>query len=213
MTFQSYGSKRNQQGFTIIELLIATTVLSVILLLVTVIMTNISNLYYKGVNQSRLQDDVRNVTAEISQHLELNDQAITSASSTYSGVLMQAYCIGDTRYSYVTNIQIGTGTGQIQHVLWRDTYSGGCTPVNLSLANPENGPNVGTDGTELIAPNSRLTVLSISVTSPFTVSIGMAYGVTSVMNLNGINTTCKDGGGDDFCATASLNTTIVQRID
>jgi hypothetical protein len=81
------------------------------------------------------------------------------------------------------------------------------------LANPESGVSAGTNGTELIAPNSRLTAFTISATSPFTVSIGMAYGTTSVLNLKGLNTTCKDGGGDDFCATASLSTTVVQRIN
>lgn len=202
-----------EQGFTIVELMIATTVLSVILLLVTVMMTNIGNLYYKGVNQSRLQDDVRNVTSEISQHLELNDQAVTSASHTYGTVTMQAYCIGDTRYSYILNKQIGTGSTQIEHVLWRDVYDTGCMPIDLSNAQPESGPNAGTNGTELIAPNSLLTAFSISATSPYTITLGMAYGTTSLLNLNGSNTTCKEGSGDDFCATASLTTTVVQRIN
>jgi prepilin-type N-terminal cleavage/methylation domain-containing protein len=213
MTQKDTDTRTRQQGFTIVELLIATTVLSVILLLVTIMMTNISNLYYRGVNQSRLQDDVRNTTAEIAQHLELNDQAVTPATHTYNGFAMSAYCLGGTRYSYITDTQIGTGIGQIQHVLWRDSYSGTCIPVNLSLANPENGPSAGTNGTELMAPNSMLTALSISANSPFTLSIGMAYGTTSVLNLNGVNSTCKDGAGDDFCATASLTTTVVQRLN
>ncbi len=205
----------NSKGFTIVELMIATTVLAVILLLVTVMMTNIGNLYYKGVNQSRIQDDVRNVTEEISQDLELNDQSVSSATVTraYGGaVTMYAYCVGDTRYSYALNLQIGGGSGQIQHVLWRDTYTKACTPIDLSLSQPESGSNAGTDGVELIAPNSLLTAFSITANSPYTISVGMAYGDTSLLNISGTNTTCKEGTGDDFCATASLTTTVVQRI-
>jgi prepilin-type N-terminal cleavage/methylation domain-containing protein len=211
-------NNKRQTGFTIVELMIATTVLAVILLLVTIMMTNIGNLYYRGVNQSRLQDDVRTVTSQISQNLELNDETVSSATvaNAYgTTTTMYAYCVGDTRYSYVLNLQIGTASTQSEHVLWRDTYTKACTPIDLAKAQPESGTNAGTNGVELIAPNSLLTAFSISASSPFTISMGMAYGVTGskgVLNLNGTSSTCKNGKGDDFCATASLTTTVVQRI-
>jgi prepilin-type N-terminal cleavage/methylation domain-containing protein len=217
MTLSSANMKR-QAGFTIVELMIATTVLAVILLLVTVMMTNIGNLYYRGVNQSRLQDDVRTVTGQISQNLELNDEIVSSANvaNAYgTTTTMYAYCVGDTRYSYVLNLQIGTGSAQSKHVLWRDSYTKACAPIDLALAQPESGTNAGTNGIELVAPNSLLTAFSISSSSPFTISMGMAYGTTGtngVLNLTGISSTCKNGKGDDFCATASLTTTVVQRI-
>ena len=56
-----------QAGFTIVELMIATAILSTILLLVTTMMINIGNLYYKGVNQARVQDGVRTLADDVGE--------------------------------------------------------------------------------------------------------------------------------------------------
>jgi prepilin-type N-terminal cleavage/methylation domain-containing protein len=211
-------TRLNQKAFTIIELMIATSVLSTILLLVTVMMINIGNLYYKGINQARVQDDVRSISDELGQHLQLSDQgpkqAATPMNVTISGhpYTINAYCIDNTRYSYVINVQVGNSPSasnpQIPHVLWRDpTPSTGCmAPANLNSAGLSGG-------TELIAPNSRLTDFTISpLTSPYGVSVGVAYGSDDLLNLHGITTTCKGAVGDQFCSTATLTTIVVQRI-
>jgi len=150
----------------------------------------------------------------------------TEAFNTGLGrITLSAYCINNTRYSYYLNTQIGTQARQLEHILWRDTYSGNCLPVNLSEANPEQGlpaAQQGTSGVELIAPDSLLTAFSISAASPYTVTIGLAFasysssGLNTVLNYTGahagVNASCVGGKGDDFCATASLSTTVVQRI-
>src|SRR5689334_11132650 len=110
-----------QKGFTIIELMIATAILSTILLLVTVLMINIGNLYYKGINQARVQDNVRSISDEVAQHLQLGD-SFSQASGDNSE---QAYCVGTVRYTYVIGVQIGkpapgASAPAYQHVLWRD---------------------------------------------------------------------------------------------
>jgi prepilin-type N-terminal cleavage/methylation domain-containing protein len=198
-------TNRSNAGFTIVELMISTAILSTILLLTTAVMLNIGKLYYKGVNQARVQDGSRAILDEVSQHLQFSDQALQAGHSNIGGVDTSVYCIGNTRYSYVKNIQIG----QIKHVLWRDTPSAGCvatSPANLTLATPSTG------GTELIPPNSRLTEFSITIASPYTVAIGVAYGDDDLLNLTGINTTCKGGHEDQYCATAHLTTTVVKRL-
>jgi len=209
----------NRKAFTIIELMIATSVLSIILLLVTTMMISIGNLYYKGINQARVQDDVRTISDDLSSHLQLSDQApqpaITPVSIIISGqsFVMDAVCMDNTRYSYIKDVEIGSNSTvtnpEIHHVLWRDpTPVGGCTgpaPLNLSL------PSL--NGTELIAPNSRLTDFTISpLTSPYNLSIGVAYGDKNLMSGVGVNTKCNGSNGDQFCSTAALTTTVVQRI-
>jgi prepilin-type N-terminal cleavage/methylation domain-containing protein len=227
-----------QKGFTIIELMIATTVLSVILLLVTTMMISIGNLFYKGINQARVQDDTRNITDEIAQYLQLSGTAplpgIDSGNPDIS-----VYCVGDTRYSYAQRVQIGhqkAGAGPIyRHVIWRDTPSGGCDPTHgANLQSP-----FLSGGTELIAPNSRLTDFSISATSPYVISVGIAYGDDDLLCDNGWNAppdcatsgvsghmqqiwsglinptgqiSCKGSTGDQFCATATLTTTVANRL-
>lgn len=213
----------DQKGFTIIELLIATTVLSTILVLVTAMMINISNLYYKGINQARVQDSARTITDDVAQHLKLNNMPPTTGSANYwiwsvwppQRVTVNAYCMGATRYSYIVGQQIGGGTNaagetQIPHVLWRDTITAGasCTPANIATSGLSGG-------TEMVPPNSRLTYFQVSGISPYTVQVGVAYGDIDLMNLNTTGptaTNCKSNTGYQFCATAGLTTTATQRL-
>jgi prepilin-type N-terminal cleavage/methylation domain-containing protein len=197
----------NQKAFTIIELMIATAVLSTILIMVTFMMISIGNLYYKGVNQARVQDDVRTISDDVSQHLQLSDSLPLFA---VAGDGTSAYCIGNTRYTYMLNKQVGSGPGQIAHVLWRDSNP---APNSCSASvGFLNSATPSADGVELIAPNSRLTFFSVSLSSPYTISIGVAYGDNNLLNLSGLNTTCKGSIGDQFCSTGTLTTTVVQRI-
>jgi prepilin-type N-terminal cleavage/methylation domain-containing protein len=238
-----------EQGFTIIELMIATAVLSTIILLATVIMTSIGSLYDKGINQARIQDDTRNVTDQLSQDLKFNNAAITIGSGTAvtpsgKSITVYAYCIGTTvRYSYVIGYKIGTSKYDIDNstpespdVLWRDdqtnpnvvshvTSGSSCTPVDVAVTGGVQG-----SGTELIAPDSRLTAFCIgnitsgacssdggtAITSPYDLTVEMAYGDIDL--LSGLtagqqsnNVTCHGGSGDQFCATSILTTTAVQR--
>jgi prepilin-type N-terminal cleavage/methylation domain-containing protein len=216
---KQHTNHSKQRGFTLIELMIATAILSTILLLTTAMLINIGGLYYKGINQARVQDDVRNITDEISQHLELVDKGAVPAPTPIpvdvngTDYEIDAYCIASVRYSYLTGVQIGGSSTQIPHVLWRDTITAGgnCIPAKLTQTNPSAGTG-GSNGTELIAPNSRLTYFSISPTSPYTISIAVAFGDDDLLNVNGLNTKCKGAAGDQYCSTAELTTVVGQRI-
>ena len=210
----------SQHGFTIVELMIATSVLSIILLLVTVMMISIGSLFSKGINQARVQDSVRTITDDVSQHLKLVDGTITPMTpKPFGGFTVQGYCIGNTRYSAIIGHQIGTGnertttgtTPRAPHVLWRDSDTGACTPLDLTQANPTGS---GTDGTELITAGSRLTDFTITGTSsPFTVSVGVAYGEADLLTApSGSGAHCVGTTGTQYCASAVLNTLVTKRL-
>ncbi len=200
-----------ERGFTIIELLIATTVLSVVLLLVTVVITSIGNLYYKGVNQSRLQDTVRGLTDEVGQKLELNSNGFFTATGTATGGFStKAICIGNTRYTFAPGTQIGSQSNQILHALWRDTNP---TPGTCDLSGSNsvdlNSPNLDSNdpsGTELMGPRSRLvnfSIVSINSTgsgSPYQINIFMALGDGGLL--------CSSSAVPNSCSTdAAMPTT------
>jgi prepilin-type N-terminal cleavage/methylation domain-containing protein len=218
---------RRQQGFTIIELLVATSVLSVILLLVTAMMISIGNLFYKGVNQSHTQQSVRDITDQISQNLELTGS--DRQHFQVAGDPVQAYCVGNTRYSYILGTKIGNHRPTIsnpiyQHVLWQDTTAdSSCSAhADLTLVTPSAG------GQELIAPNSRLINLQITGNGPYEVEVFEAYGDDDLLcdssstcsgatgmaypDYTNDNVTCAGHVGDQFCATARLNTTVGKRL-
>ncbi len=228
-----------QQGFTIVELMIATAVLSTILLLVTALMLNIGHLYYKGVNQARVQSNVRTVTDEVAQQLRLgnNWQSATGANN------QRAYCVGNLRYTYVIGAQIGhpapgSSAPVYRHVLWRDSNptpsSCSITDVNLTAAQPSVPAR---NGVELMAPKTRLIDFTITGASPYNISYGVAYGdddllcspppgpgtvndsclkdapaMTNLNNFTNGRLLCKDGDSRHFCATAKLNTSVVRRL-
>lgn len=199
--------KNRQQGFTIVELMIATAVLSTILVTVTIIMISIGSLYYKGVNQARVQDGTRSVVDEIAQALELSSQSPVQAAPAVNGT--QAYCIGTTRYTYMVGVQIGqppAGGGPVfQHILWRDTIhsAGTCLTANLTNTDPSLGSDGGganaSDGTELMVPDSRLINFSINpLSSPYTMKVGIAYGDDDLLCSPSVSI-----GGQSSCATSA----------
>jgi prepilin-type N-terminal cleavage/methylation domain-containing protein len=222
----------SQSGFTIIELMIATAILSTILVIVTVVMISIGSLYYKGINEAQVQDNTRNISIELSEHLQLSDGFTTDLG--VNPAIPRAYCIGTTRYTYIDGIQLGK-SATYKHVLWRDTVvAGGACPAagpgaaDLTNAQPSPG------GTELMPPLSRLTAFTVTGASPYTVSVGIAYGDDDLLCDNGtpgdcaptapvsINlwnpnpphgtVLCKGQKGDQYCATATLTTTVVRRL-
>ncbi len=216
----------DQKGFTIIELMIASGVLATILLIVTVVMIGIGNLYYKGISQARVQDDTRTIIDEVTNNLRLSGGSL--ATDTWAANNEEGYCIGNVRYTYVLNVQIGkpppAGGPVYKHVLWKDVNPtpGSCDIGSIDLT--QDTPSGG--GTEMIAPYSRLTVFcigasvsasncpygSISNSSPFPLTVGVAYGEDDLLTLNGYDTQCKGHTGDRFCSTARLKTTAVQRL-
>jgi len=209
----SHVSIRKQQGFTIIELMIATAVLSVMLLVVSTLMITIGRLYQKGVNQSKVQGAVRTITSDVSDNLKLSNK-FTSITDI-NGTDKRVYCIGDTRYTYVVGRQLGTGddvdgTPKSKHVLWRDKLlTQTCEPV-ADLDNP------GTDGVEMLPSNSRLIVFNVSSETPRLTALSVAYGDSDLLsddhdNLNWF-TTCTGESSGQFCAVAKLTSATSQRI-
>jgi prepilin-type N-terminal cleavage/methylation domain-containing protein len=246
-----------QKGFTIIELMIATAVLSTILLLVTVLMINIGNLYYKGINQARIQDNVRSVSDEVSQHLQLGDSFAASDPDKKGANGEQAYCVGAVRYTYIIGVQINqpapgspASAPPYHHVLWRDDNP---APGTCDIATAGNkvdltatAPSSGLNGVELIAPNSRLSEFDINGNSPYSVAVSVAYGDDDLLcnpaaapsscatdqkmqhwsdyqvinpgdgqpgdSPPGAQLLCKGSIGQQFCATAKLNTSVIRRL-
>jgi prepilin-type N-terminal cleavage/methylation domain-containing protein len=232
MRYRKQNISAKQGGFTIIELLIATSVLAVILIIVTLILINISSLYDKGVHLANVQDTTRNTIEEIAQDIQLtNGQFVigtpTSMGTFSPGVSSQSFCIGDTRYSYVVGYAEGTGNDpsnmpRIQHVLWRDTQSThpeSCQALPLDQADPgaaDSGNSI--NGAELVAPGTRITNLSVTqnTSGNYVIKLAEAYGDSDLLQITPPavtnNPLCKTSIGDQFCSTDSLTLDVTPRI-
>jgi prepilin-type N-terminal cleavage/methylation domain-containing protein len=196
-------SNVENDGFTIIETLIALAVFGTMLVIATSINITINNLYSKGIAESSAQDEARNIINQITTDLELTPGALsTDSATTDSGATIYSYCLGnDLRYSFSLGYRIGT-TGATEtgsntpiqpHAFWRDTqnYLGIsapegqtfiCPPVNITTTL---SPNVSGSqlGSELMSTNSRLDVFCIGTLSgtddkDCTPSTGPPYNVS-----------------------------------
>jgi prepilin-type N-terminal cleavage/methylation domain-containing protein len=203
-----------QKGFTIIELMIATAVLSTMILVVTIIMINIGNLFDKGVNQAKTQDAVRDITDQLSNDLKFYPGQVVPGSAnegtiigngvqTLHNVTVSSYCIGTVRYSYIIGYKLGSSGSvdglspeypTLPGILWRDSNPGGagsCVPVNITSSSAIAASEAKDSGTELAPAGTRLTYFAIDnnaspLASPYT--IGLAYGDYDLLIKSGLYT-------------------------
>lgn len=203
-----------QSGFTIIELMLAMVVFSIMLIMVTVSITGIGRLYYKGINQAKVQNNVRTISDEISDNLKFGASfnEVTGTTAT-GGAYQTVYCTGLDRYTFVLNQRVAD---EIPHVLWRDTIQPGSCDVgvpDLGTATPG-----GENGTELIASGASLSQLEIVPTpgdgsTLHQIRLIVAYGESDLFVDPNNRVQCRgtESGGDQFCAIARLTTKVVER--
>ena len=200
----------NQQGFTIIELMIALSVMAVILVISTVVLINLGVLYTKGNNQANTQNLTRNIVNELVSQLELGsaDPVVDSANSVV--------CLGSQRYTYRTGYQLNSANAN-DHALWRDTMksSASCTPFNLANPAADVTTVVGS-GAELLLPQMQLVAFNI-VTPPttplgtYSIQVTVAYGDPTLLVFSNGRPNCTGAKGTEYCAVASLTQNVARR--
>lgn len=202
--------KNNSAGFTIVELMIATVIFSFVLLVASSGIIAIGKIYYKGITSSKTQEVTRSIMEEISRARQFSTGNFGSGTTG----TVSAYCFGEDRYSFQTNVKVDTDTGT--RALVHDIRT------NLNLCNPDiNTPT----GEELLGNNMRLLEFAVAPitgsSNKTNISVKVAYGDNDLLsnhdnngNPNGIaseDALCKGGAGGNFCATAELETVVVKR--
>lgn len=220
-------TRKNQEGFTIVELMIALSIFSVVMLISTLVMMQIGRLYTKGVNQANLQNATRNIMQDLSSGVQFSSgDNIIGPRTDPSGVIpghIKAICIGKTRYTYVLDLKLGrdeyprSGTTPLDtaHVLWRDSMgtSGSCTPLDIRTPGRPSGS--GSDGYEMMPINTRLTQFSLvpRITGGYTAAVYSAYGDSDLVGKDSDNKPyCIGGKGSQFCAISILDTVVMPRL-
>lgn len=134
----------NQKGFTLAELMIATGIFSLILLLCSTSVIVIGRQFHKTSVSITTQEASRNIMEEISRQVQLGGAppSSTIASHDYGGVTVKVFCIGAVRFSYVVGWQVedtpDAAKHQSYHAIWRDNIQNEsvCVPANLTIADP-----------------------------------------------------------------------------
>lgn len=177
----------NQRGFTIIELMFATAVFSLILMMSMAAIMQITRLYYRGVTQTATQDAARAIADEFSQAIQFSNDKIfypTGSDSNPTGPDIAAnvaeegslgfVCVGGKRYTYYIDRQLVRNAPdptrkQVPIGLWVDrpispdgTALGCASSVGVMPLDVTDDIAVeASNGTELLEENMRLTRLDI----------------------------------------------------
>ncbi len=211
--FTRTNSQKSLGGFTIIELMIATTVFSIVLLLCTFGLLQVSRVYYKGVTAAKVQEALRSVTDNITRIVQFSGGTVVPTPSTTTPGTPFVFCIDDQRYSVVTDRQLvetnpNQSLSQIRHVLVVDTFPG----CNSSTA-PQDLTQASINGQELLSPNMRLSKFEIKNLSAnlYEVNIRIVYGDDDLLN-SGHNSCANVRAGTQFCAVGELNSVVQKRI-
>jgi prepilin-type N-terminal cleavage/methylation domain-containing protein len=210
----------SQRGFTVIELLIATAVFSVVLLMVTVGIMQITRVYYKGVTETNTQDTARNISDVISRTIQFGGTGnIQQSVGTTPGTSF-AFCIGNQLFSYVLGYQVvdskTSGLSQSYHGLVVSSAAG-CGGPSSPIANLVTTQTIA-NSRELVGAKMRLANLSVKPvsgsTSLWSVNVKVLYGEDDLINNPTSSTaTCKSDTGSQFCAMSELNTIVEKRVE
>jgi prepilin-type N-terminal cleavage/methylation domain-containing protein len=215
--------RSNDKGFTIIELMIATLVFSVVLLLLTVGVRSFNDAYYKGVTQSTTQSAARTIIEDITQSIQFSGGQVTSPIGTTGSGSSVGFCVGDQRYSYLLGWELVTGTAnaslhQTNHALALDS------PGECSGLNAQNMQGASVSGTELLGSNMRVSALSVTQVAGsnnlYKINVRVVYGADDLLYspsgatpaATAPDATCKLQTGDQFCAVSNLSTIVQMRI-
>jgi prepilin-type N-terminal cleavage/methylation domain-containing protein len=220
---RAYPKRTSQAGFTIVELMIATLVFSMVLVVVTIGVMTFTKSYYRGITQSNTQNTARSVIENITQAIQFSGDKVTSPISTAGSGSSVGFCIGNQRYSYQPGWQLVDGTPnvslkQTRHELVMDS-PGDCS--GLSAQDVTKTPT----GTELLSPHMRIAKLSVSqvgTTGMYKVTLRVVYGDADLLyspsgNAAGAaapDAACKVSiAGSQFCATSELSSVVGKRIE
>ncbi len=198
------GSK-NTTGFTLVELLIASAVFSVVLLLCASALLQIGRVYYKGITSAQTQEVARSVMDEISRTIQFNGGPI----SVPPGGPNYRICVGDKVYTFLIDRQLSdnpTLPDQRSNVLVINSGSCVSQPIDTGPAPP--------GSRELLAPNMRLSkliVTQVGSTNLYNINIRVVYGDSDILNAS--RDGCGPGRfGTQYCAASELSTVVEKRV-
>ena len=221
MIFTKTGNSKplssSSNGFTIIELLIATTVFSLVLLLCSAGLIHVGRTYNKGLTTARTQEAARSIIDEISRSIQFSGGTIATTPTQRSDGTPYVFCIGSQRYTVVTDRQLKdqlSGATQFGNVLVTDAFAG-CSAGSPALPLTSSSFSIASvpGARELLSPNMRIARLEVnSIGSDlYRIIIRVVHGDDDL--LDPAHDNCLNvKAGTQFCAVSELSTVVQKRL-
>jgi len=199
-------------GFTIAELMIATSVFSVILLVGAAAFVQLGRAYYRGVTTTQTQQTAKQIINKVSADIRLNSSV--SPLGTASGSRLY-YCLGPHRYSFIlyklvdsSNHDNSTNFGLLED-----------EPPGAGCGNPFDGSLPLVNPTEILGSNMRLLTFAINPVGSsgtiYSVKITVASGADAALtNPTDPNAQCQGGGAvTEFCSVTTLSIIVYEGVN
>lgn len=145
---------QNQKGFTMVELMIATVIFSIILLVIVASFLQIGRIFYKGVSIDNTNEAARTIIDDINYDIKYSDSYDQGDKTSY-------FCVGLHRYSYTVDFKQLTAQDvenpqpQFPEGVIQTTIPGGC---------PSPGSLAGNDPRQLLGAHMQLNDFSFYCT-------------------------------------------------
>lgn len=214
------GLSQRNGGFTIVELMIASSVFAVLLLVISAGVMSFTRQYYKGVVTSKTQTTARSIMSEVTQAIQFSSTVYTGLS----GGSEKGFCVDNKLFSYIIGRQVMDKGGlAVNHQGYHGFVvgSGGssCTTTTVPMTLPSVSA-LGSGQRELLGDKMRLAALNISVNGDlYLVRVRVLYGQDSVLSPAVTSVTdwskekcANDSAGAQYCAVSDLTTTIQKRL-
>jgi prepilin-type N-terminal cleavage/methylation domain-containing protein len=211
---------KSSAGFTILELMIATIIFSLILLVAAAGILRFSNDYYKGLTSTNTQAVARTVMSDVVQTIQFS-QSVTPLPTGASKPT--GFCIDDSLYSFKIGQEVSPSLQQDALV----KRTGNCTSATPSVGTPRT-LNTAIER-ELLSEHMRLGQFSIepvgASTKAYKVDLTVVYGNADDLFVNDAGdqppyandadwatVKCRINSGLRFCAVSHLTTIVQQRL-
>jgi prepilin-type N-terminal cleavage/methylation domain-containing protein len=139
MSREKRTMNKNNKGFTIIELLIATTIFSIVLIVIVSSFLQIGRMFYKGVSIDNVNEASRNLVDSITSDARLTTYFDPGGVDS-TNANKHFFCVGPHRYTYILALQvrdsnIKTNANSMVAGIVQDTTNGACkSPTDLPIA-------------------------------------------------------------------------------
>lgn len=198
--------RMNKKGFTIVELMIATTIFSGILLMMIMAYLYMSKAFVHAYIQAQTQTAARNVITSVSQSLSLSGGEVRKLTPT-TGPVFEAYCIGNDEYSYTINDPINNSPTPTNNF----SPDNPSLPFHMNNTHCQDAPDTSSSQGIIVGNGIYIKDFSISPiatgSSIVKINIQLYYGAGGQLVTPNFNCPGLDSGGE-FCSTASYSTYV-----
>jgi prepilin-type N-terminal cleavage/methylation domain-containing protein len=218
-------NKNKQSGFTLVELMIATSVFAVVITIGMYGFIQINRFYTRSLTIIRTQDSARNLMMDIANQFQLTSgiyQDAVTEGALQSGE--EIVCVGNKSYVYKINTI-------------EDPKNNNHAITSYDI-NPNTCPDTGTNPVYLLRPGVRIIQLDITpypndTTGPlFNITVALLYAPDDNSSINSAGTdlvdTKNDKNGDishisewrctstvkgsEYCSLSRLTTSVYKRV-